>query len=162
MEAPTTPVGKGIHLPKISVSTFDGYILQWQSFWEQFELYVHDRTKLSDVIKLAYLRDALKDGPALNIIEGLAQTADNYNKAVSCFRQCYDRPHLIHQAHVCAILNIPSLIDGNGKEFCQFHDITNQHLQVLKVAKHNSFESLHGHCSFIILAATRVCGSLNM
>ena len=74
-DASITPVREGIHLTKISVPTFDGHILQWWSFWEQFELYiVHSRTELSDAVKLAYLRNALKDGPALNIIEGIDQT----------------------------------------------------------------------------------------
>ena len=34
------------------------------------------------------------------------------------------------------------MIDGNGKELHQFHDVANQHLQALKVTKHDSFESL--------------------
>ena len=83
-EASTTPVREGIRLSKISVPTFDGHILQWWSFWEQFELYIHNRAKLSDAIKLAYLRDALKDGLALNIIKGQAKMTDNYSEAVSC------------------------------------------------------------------------------
>ena len=53
--------------------------------------------ELFDVVELAYLRDALKNGLALNIIEGLAQTADNYSQAISCLRQCYDKPRLIHR-----------------------------------------------------------------
>ena len=136
------PVREGIHLPKISVPTFDGHILQWRSFWEQFELYVHNKDELSDAIKLPYLRDALKDGLALHIKEGLALTADNYSEAVNCLRQHYDGPPLIHQAHVRAILNILSLIDGNGKELCQFYNVANQDLRALKVVKRDSFESL--------------------
>ena len=57
-------------------------------------------------------------------------------------RHCYDKPHLIHQAHILANFNIMSLIDGNGKELWQFHDVANQHLWALKVTKHNSFKSL--------------------
>ena len=119
-EAPTTPVREGICLLKISIPTFDGHILQWPSFWGQFELYVHvhNRAELSDAINLAYLRDAMKDGLTVYFLEGLAQTADNYSEAVSCLRQCNDRPCLIHLAHVYAILNIPLLIDGNGMERC--------------------------------------------
>ena len=105
MEASTTPVREGKHLLKISVPTFDKNILQWQSFWEQFELNVLNKAKLLDAVKLAYLKDALKAGQALNIIKGLVQTANNYSEAVSCYRQHYNRPHLIHQAHVHAFLN---------------------------------------------------------
>ena len=70
--------------------------------------------RFSDVVKLAYLRDVLKDGLAYNAIDGLVQTTENYNEAVSCLQHRYDRPCLIHQAHIHAILNIPSLIDSGG------------------------------------------------
>ena len=82
-EAPAMPVREGIRLPKISVPIFGEHIIQWQLFWEQFEQYIHSRTEFSDEVKLAYLRDVLKDGLALNIVEGLAQMADNYSEAVS-------------------------------------------------------------------------------
>ena len=54
----------GIKLPKIGIPTFNGDIMEWKNFWEQFQLAVHQKTNLSDVEKLAYLQDALKDGPA--------------------------------------------------------------------------------------------------
>ena len=34
---------KGVRLPKLEVPTFDGDILHWQSFWEQFYVAIHDR-----------------------------------------------------------------------------------------------------------------------
>ena len=34
-EASTTPVKEGVHVPKISVPTFDGHILQWRSCTQQ-------------------------------------------------------------------------------------------------------------------------------
>ena len=104
-----------------------------------------------------------------------------YNKAVSRLQHHYNKPHLIHQAHIHSILNVPSLIDDDGKELCQFHDIANQYLRVLKVVKHDSFKSLVTAifkakmdqvmmqkwqryiytCTVktTILAATRICGS---
>ena len=102
------------------------------------------RDKLTNATKFTYLTDALKDGPALNIIEGLVQMADSYmySEAVSCLQNHDDRPLLVHQAHIRAILNIPSLRDGSGQELRLFHDLANQHLRPLKVAKHDSFVSL--------------------
>ena len=44
--------GKGVKLPKLEVPTFDGNILNWRSFWEQFCVSVHDRSSLSDPEKL--------------------------------------------------------------------------------------------------------------
>ena len=36
----------GVKLPKLDIPTFDGSILNWRSFWEQFCISVHDRTTL--------------------------------------------------------------------------------------------------------------------
>ena len=38
----------GVRLPKIDVPTFNGDILTWRTFWEQFSISVHTRTVLSD------------------------------------------------------------------------------------------------------------------
>ena len=44
----------------------------------------------------------------------------------------YDRPRLIHQAHVRAIVEIPTLKEGNGKELRRLHDVLSQHLRALR------------------------------
>ena len=43
-----SPDGKGVKLPKLEVPRFDGNILNWKSFWEQFCVSVHNRPTLSD------------------------------------------------------------------------------------------------------------------
>ena len=63
----------GVKLPEISVLTFDGNIMNWSSFWEQFEVPIHKKENFEDVEKLAYLRDALKDGSAKLVIQRLSQ-----------------------------------------------------------------------------------------
>ena len=47
-------------------------------------------------------------------------------------RKRYDRPRLIHQAHVRVIVEAPSLRDDSGKELRRLHDVANQHLRTLK------------------------------
>ena len=47
--------GKGVKLLKLEVPTFDGNIIHWKSFWEQFCISVHDQTNLLDPEKLVYL-----------------------------------------------------------------------------------------------------------
>ena len=81
---------------------------------------------------MTYLRQAIKDGPARHVIEGLSQTAKNYVEAIECLQERYDRLQLIHQANVRAIINVPSLKDGNGRELRQLHDIANQHMRAIK------------------------------
>lgn len=89
----------GVKLPKLDVPTFDGNLLNWRTFWEQFCILVHDRTSLSNVEKLVYLQQSLKGGSAKNVIEGLSRTGDNYDEAIQSLTTRYDRPRLIHQAH---------------------------------------------------------------
>lgn len=98
-------------------------------FWEQFVVSVHARSNLTDTEKLAYLRHALKGGGAKGVIEGLSRSRDHYNEAVTCLKSRYDRPRLIHQAHVQKILEAPSLKDGSGRELRRLHDAAQQHLR---------------------------------
>ena len=51
-----------VKLPKLCVATFDGKVLNWNNFWEQFDVTIQSKTGLSDTAKLMYLQDALKDG----------------------------------------------------------------------------------------------------
>ena len=54
------------------------------------------------------------------------------NEAIECLKSRYDRPRLIHQTHVRAILDAPPLKDGSGKELCRLHDVILQHRRALK------------------------------
>ena len=44
----------------------------------------------------------------------------------------YDRPRLIHQSHVRAIVDAPVVKEGSGKELRRLHDVLSQHLRALK------------------------------
>ena len=67
----------GTQLPKIEVPTFDGNLLNWRFYWEQFECTIHSKTQLTNTDKLTYLRDALNDGPARHVVTRLTQTSQN-------------------------------------------------------------------------------------
>ena len=128
----STSNNNGVRLPKLEVPSFDGNILNWRSFWEQFGISVHDRTHLSDSEKLVYLQQSLKGGSAKGVIEGLSRSGEYYSEAVKSLQLRYDRPRLIHQAHVRVILEAPQLKEGNGKELRRLHDTVQQHLRALK------------------------------
>ena len=126
------PDGKGVKLPKLDVPRFDGNILNWRSFWEQFRVAVHDRTHLSDTEKLVYLQQSLKGGSAKGAIEGLSRSGECYSEAVECLLARYNRPRLIHQTHVRMILEALQLVEGSGKDLRKLHDTVQQHLRALK------------------------------
>ena len=121
-----TPVvdSKAVKLPKLDVPTFDGNILHWKQFWEQFCVSVHNRNTLTDAEKLVYLQHALKAGSAKSTIEGLSRSGEHYVEVVGCLKTRYHRPRLIHQTHVRLILEAPPLKDGTGRE----HEVVTQHL----------------------------------
>ena len=100
-----TTDGTGVKLPKLDVPVFDGNIIHWKRFWDQFTIAVHSKTTLSNAEKAVYLQHAIKDGSARNAIEG--HSADNYEEAVKCLKSRYDRPRLIQRTHVQLILDTP-------------------------------------------------------
>lgn len=92
--------------------TFDGSILDWKTFWEQFNVTVHDR---SNRVYLQGWFSKVCDRRLFQI----------RRKAISCLK-------VHHEAHVRKILEIPNLKDGSGKELRHLHNITLQHLRALK------------------------------
>ena len=82
-------VSVGLKLPKFSLLTFDGKMMNWCHFQDLFSVSIHDKKELSNTEKLAYLRDVLKGGPAEAVIRGLAKTGDTY---------CMMRPQIIYDS----------------------------------------------------------------
>ena len=60
----------GTKLPKVSISTFDGKVLSWKSFCQEFDGTIYSKAGLNETDKSTYFQDALKDGPARFVIEG--------------------------------------------------------------------------------------------
>ena len=86
----STPDGAGVRLPKFNVPTFNGKIVHWKQFWDQFNVAVHSKPGLSNAKKTVYLQNAIKDGSARNAIEGLSHSGDNYKEEIECFKSHYD------------------------------------------------------------------------
>ena len=78
------------------------------------------------------MHDALKDGPARNVIQGVTQTAESYQDTEGCLKGRYDRPRLIHREHVLSIVQAPLLKANNGKELQRLYDLWNQHIRAIK------------------------------
>lgn len=98
---PSTSTGSSSgRLPLLKVPTFDGIILHWAQFWEQFTLSIHQCTDLANAEKLVYLQLAIKDGSAKTAIEGLSHSGHHYADAVESLKSRFDHPRLIHREHV--------------------------------------------------------------
>ena len=57
-----------MRLPKLETPKFDGNVLNWRVFWEQFKVSVHEHNiHVPDNLKVVYLQSTLKDGTAKGV-----------------------------------------------------------------------------------------------
>ena len=109
--------------------------MNWRSFWEQYEVSIHSREQLSDPEMLAYLRQALKDGPAKRVIEGLwgpemiTLTQLNACRNVTISLMCASSAC----GSYCRGL---ALNEDKSRNLTRMHDISSQHLLTLKAVKY--------------------------
>ena len=74
-----------------------------------------------------YLQEAIKDGPAGFVIQGLTRTSESYEEAVKCLRERYDRPHLVEEEHIRSIVDVLPIKNGSDKEIRRLYDAATQH-----------------------------------
>ncbi|XP_071176443.1 uncharacterized protein [Mytilus edulis] len=94
-------------LPKLNLPTFDGNVLEWQSFWDSFDSAIHNNNTLTDVQKFNYLKSLL-EGEASYTIAGFALTHTNYNKAIELIHERFGQKHKIIQSYMQSLLDIPA------------------------------------------------------
>ena len=105
---PVSVVGHDFtRLPKLSIPTFAGDTLQWQSFWDCFEAAVHNNRVITGVQKLNYLRAQLQ-GSSLRVIAGLPLTNDNYNHSVALLKERFGDTDKLTAAHMQALVEMKS------------------------------------------------------
>ena len=131
---------KTVKLPSLSIPTFDGEPTKWKSYWQQFEATIHNSKKLDDQLRMQYLLKSLTTKKAKDAIEGIDAVAEAYPEAVAALKSRFDRPQVIHRAHVRAILNIKPLKDGSSTELRKLHDTLQHHLRSLKAMEKLDFE----------------------
>ena len=65
-----------------------------------------------------YLQEALKDGPAILVIQGLTQTSKRYEEAIKCLKERCDRPRLVQEEHTCSVVDVCPVKNCSNKELC--------------------------------------------
>ena len=99
-EAFGMPMMGGLNLPQIELPNFNGSIMNWLIFWEQFQAAIYDDPHMGDVDKLTYLWDAIKGRPSLYLIQELTQLAESYGETIKCLNDCYDRTRATCHEHI--------------------------------------------------------------
>ncbi|XP_071581644.1 uncharacterized protein [Temnothorax nylanderi] len=113
-----------VQLPRIDIPKFSGELTKWENFRDVFESLVANRTDLTNVQKLHYLKANLS-GAASLILSNTHVTDANYNTAWELLRKRYDNPRAIVNAHLQAFMDIPCVSAHSVSNLENLRDKTN-------------------------------------
>uniref|UniRef100_A0A182WI52 CCHC-type domain-containing protein n=1 Tax=Anopheles minimus TaxID=112268 RepID=A0A182WI52_9DIPT len=97
-EKKIVPASK-VKLPDIKLPTFDGKPKEWTNFHSIFASMIHGAPQYTGIQKLYYLRTSLS-GPALQLIQSVPITEENYEVAWQLLLCHYNEPKKIKQFYV--------------------------------------------------------------
>ena len=89
-------------LPKLTLPTFSGDPLTWQTFWDLFYAAIHANTTLSGIQKFNYLKGQLQ-GDAARAIDGLTLSELNYTHSIALLQSRFGQPHKLVNVHMKAL-----------------------------------------------------------
>ncbi|KRY29461.1 hypothetical protein T03_16776, partial [Trichinella britovi] len=124
----SSPNSTSAKLPTWSIPKFTGKVLDFPSFWEQFNAGIHDNAELADVTKFIYLRSLL-EGEGLKAIDGYAVTQDNYPIARQALVSRFGNPKRVIEHHIQAIADLRPNRDRTLREL---HDELVTHVRSLR------------------------------
>ena len=123
-----------IKLPQLQLTRFSGCPTEWNSFWDLFETSVHNRSDLSNIQKLTYLKGQL-DGPAKQLLEGFSLEAANYATCVDLLKKSYGSTDVIKATHIQSLVelsppsfNLGELADFRATFECHIRSLSNLNL----------------------------------
>ncbi|KRZ05281.1 hypothetical protein T11_3747 [Trichinella zimbabwensis] len=126
-----TPAAEQGKPPRAPLPKFDGDILQFKSFWDQFESSIHQREGLSDITKFLHLRSCLS-GSALKAIEDVTICAENYPEVVQTLKSRFYRLPDVVESYVLSVMNVKACSNEGAGELTRLHDVLNRHFLELK------------------------------
>ena len=113
------------NLPKLTLPTFSGDLITWQSFYDSFISIIDLRKDLSDIDKFQYLLSSLRD-EAKHCLQGLPLTSANYSVAKELLEGRFGRKEKIVQQHIQCLLNV-----SNRKGLWKLYDEIQVHVRSL-------------------------------
>ena len=74
-----------------------------------------------------YLQEALKNGPATFVIQGLTRTSESFEETIRCLKERYARPcTLSSRANIRSIVDEVPVKHGSDKEYRRLYDMLQQ------------------------------------
>uniref|UniRef100_A0A5S6Q5F0 Uncharacterized protein n=1 Tax=Trichuris muris TaxID=70415 RepID=A0A5S6Q5F0_TRIMR len=150
------PSSVGPNLPRWTLPQFNGDVLQFASFWDQFEAAVDSRTDLSNVTKMVYLQSAL-GGEALDAIHGFTVTNANYPVVVEILCERFGRQDAVVEAHVLSLLKPDKLERNSDRKLRELYDQLKGHIRALSaIGKDISKKELTAEDILLVLFKQRL------
>ncbi|KAL5009110.1 hypothetical protein ScPMuIL_014691 [Solemya velum] len=112
-------VGSYYKLPNLTLPSFSGDFLDWQTFWDSYQSSIHNNIGLTDVQKFSYLMAQLQ-GEASQCIAGLPLTSANHQQAIDPLTERFGQHHKIITACMQSLIDLPSPKNSNGLKY--FYD----------------------------------------
>ncbi|KRY36367.1 hypothetical protein T01_828 [Trichinella spiralis] len=125
-------------LPEVTLPKFTGKVLEFPSFWAQFEANVHKRSDLDNATKFTYLLSNT-EGTARNAIEGIPLTPENYPQAVDILKKRFGRPRQVIRKHLAALWREPVCREMTTRGIQSLVDEVTKHLRCLTALDRNPF-----------------------
>lgn len=125
-----------LKMDKFQLPSFDGHLMQWLSFRDQFKNLVHDNPDYTDITKFIHLRSHLK-GSALEAINGFTLSSANYEAAWYILQRRYNKPDQIIDEYLRSLYTLPVIITPTSERLIAMVNCANQILRVLPVLRVN-------------------------
>ncbi|XP_062703655.1 uncharacterized protein LOC134286102 [Aedes albopictus] len=97
-----------VRLPDVKLPLFDGKLENWLVFHDLYISLVHSSTSLSNIQKFYYLRSSLSHS-ALQLIQSIPLSADNYSVAWNLLLKHFQNPARLKQTYVDALFDFSAL-----------------------------------------------------
>lgn len=133
-----------VRLPKIDMIKFSGDVMAWSSFWNAYEVSVHNNADLTKVEKFNYLKSYLRES-ALDAVEGFSISDANYDSAIDILENRFGRRDVLINAHMNSFLDLQPVRSANDlKGLRKLYDLCNVKIRSLDALqiKTDSFGNL--------------------
>jgi len=106
---------------KVKVPQFNGDIIHYPDWWEEFKEVVHENEKVSKFYKLSYLKSSMK-GSAAHVLSGISLKPENYEKALELVKMRFGRKRVITRHLVRSLAKMEPAASGDPKAFRDLAD----------------------------------------
>ena len=137
----------------MKIQKFDAKIINWQTFWDQFESSIDSKENITDIDKFGYLRNLLGDS-ARETILGLTLTSENYKNAIQLLRDRFANPQVQVSAYMEQLYKLKRV-----ESFSNVHDLRKLYDKVGSSIR--NFNSL-GISLFVPLLTDKLTKSLRL